>query len=582
MRQAFLACLLSLLAVAAFSSAPAAYAANPASNPSPVALTPEQARRALDVLSDPKRRAQIEDTLRAVAVAGALSAKPASAAAPASAAGPASGASGTQAGALRANGLASQLSHQVVRRVEDVTDSLTHSIVALLDVSSVRAWWRAEMGSPRGRALLTRVTTTVLATLVPALVLGALVRRALKRPIDALVARNAVEVAAAPAPDGDASHEQAPAAAPGDNATDDKPGHARSERHAVRHWSLLQRLPQAVLHMVLEALPIVVFAGVAIALMSMLAGEGSPEAGVLDALIVIYTICRAIVLVGRFFFASHAPGLRLVRMSDAGAAFAQRWVVRIVTILGIGAAIAVAPQSLGLADEAHLAILKAVLLVGHVLIAIVILQCRRPVAELIRAWSRRSRSLALVGDWLADVWAGVAVFFVMALWFVWALDVRNGYRILLHHGGISVAVLIAARLAAIVCFGVLGRLFRVKDEDKDSIAYQHAYRYYPMLRRAVSAVLVVVTAGLVLRVWGIDVSRLFSAGSVGDRLMSALVTIAIAAGLALFVWEAVNVMIERRLDRWTANADFVRAARLRTLLPMLRTALFVVIALSSC
>ena len=40
-------------------------------------LTPEQARQALAVLNDPKRRAQVADTLQAIAAAGALSAPPA-------------------------------------------------------------------------------------------------------------------------------------------------------------------------------------------------------------------------------------------------------------------------------------------------------------------------------------------------------------------------------------------------------------------------------------------------------------------------------------------------------------------------
>ena len=56
-------------------------------------------------------------------------------------------------------------------------------------------------------------------------------------------------------------------------------------------------------------------------------------------------------------------------------------------------------------------------------------------------------------------WAGVAVFIVMALWFVWALDVQNGYHTLLHLGGISLAVLVGARVVSIVVFGALARIF---------------------------------------------------------------------------------------------------------------------------
>src|SRR6185437_6940519 len=57
-----------------------------AASGSTVSLTPAQARDALAVLNDPKRRAQVADTLQAIAAAGALSAPAAaSAAAPAAA-----------------------------------------------------------------------------------------------------------------------------------------------------------------------------------------------------------------------------------------------------------------------------------------------------------------------------------------------------------------------------------------------------------------------------------------------------------------------------------------------------------------
>jgi small-conductance mechanosensitive channel len=168
----------------------------------------------------------------------------------------------------------------------------------------------------------------------------------------------------------------------------------------------------------------------------------------------------------------------------------------------------------------------------------------------------------------------------MALWFVWALDVRNGYHTLMHLGGISIAVLVGARVIAIVVFGALARVFEVRsDEAGDSLVQQHAYRYYPLLRRIVSWVVGVATLLVLLQVWGVDVGVLFQSGTIGHRLASALVTISVAAAVALFVWEAVNVTVERRLHQWTTAGDLVRAARLRTLLPMLRSALFIVIAL---
>jgi hypothetical protein len=67
MRKLLLAWLLILFTAPAFaaSTQPAAASATPA-----VTLTPDQARQALAVLNDPQRRAQIADTLHAIAAAG--------------------------------------------------------------------------------------------------------------------------------------------------------------------------------------------------------------------------------------------------------------------------------------------------------------------------------------------------------------------------------------------------------------------------------------------------------------------------------------------------------------------------------
>ncbi len=167
----------------------------------------------------------------------------------------------------------------------------------------------------------------------------------------------------------------------------------------------------------------------------------------------------------------------------------------------------------------------------------------------------------------------------MALWFVWAFDLRNGYEVLLHRGGVSVAISIGARVAAIVALGALGRLFHAEDDASRSILYRHAWRYYPLVRSVVSAGLMIVAAVLLLKVWGLDLTGVFYTGGIGHRLASALLTIAVAGLFALFAWEAINILFEHRLDQWTAQGDLARAVRLRTLLPILRTSLFVVIAL---
>jgi moderate conductance mechanosensitive channel len=558
-----------------------------AANPSPVVLTPEQARHALEVLNDPKARAKLGDTLRAIAAAGALSAPAASesTAAPA----PASGASAVLAAAIAENGLISQLSRHSAAGLRKAGAAVRSSAVALLDVHSVSVWWRYAISSPSGRGQLRGLAGTLCAALFPAWLIGVLVGRMLKRRVEVLAANGsggdsamAGRADAANGTNGAAAGDAA--AASGLPAMDPYAERAaRSQRNAAyagRHWSRLQRLPYALLHTFAKAIPLIVAVIIAVLAMSALTDDGTPEERVLDTLIQIYAIARLVALACGLLFAADAPKLRLLPMTDANAAFVEHWLVRLVTVVAIGVALAEAPVPLGLSAAAHQGIVKAVTLVGHVMIAILILQVRRPVRQWIRDWSARGGgAFAFIGHWLADAWAFIAVFVVIALWFVWALDVRNGYRVLLGHGGVSLAILIGARLVAIVASGVLGRIFKSPNGEKGSIALQRAHRYYPLLRRLISLAIVIVALNFILSVWDVRLWDALYASSIGSRLLSACITVAIAALAAIVVWEAVNVSIERRLGKWTASGDLMRTARLRTLLPMFRTTLFVAIAL---
>jgi small-conductance mechanosensitive channel len=562
---------LFLSASPAFAAAAQPAAASAASGAA-LTLTPEQARQALSVLNDPTRRAQVSDTLQAIAAAGALSAPPASAAA-AAPAHAASGAAALVPTAFQSNGLASQLARQGAHWAAHLGTSLRSSVAALLDVASVRAWWHWQSTNPQARSVLGQVVGSLLAALLPALVLEWFARRLLRRAYTALAARRERGDE-----DGTAQAATAGTSSLTPAATGKAP-EAKVKQSAIHHLTLLQRLPRALLTMVLRLLPLAVFIGAASALMSIVTDDGSPQDRALDSLIDIYVLCRLIVIASGFFLQPTAPRLRLLRMSDVWAVFVQRWIVRIVAVVGAGSAIAEIAQSLGLNDAAHLALMKVVALAGHIMISILILKCAKPVGELIRNRFAASKSLQMFGNALADAWAWFAIFVVMALWFIWALDVQNGYRTLLHLGGFTLAILVGARVIAIVIFGAMARLFHVEGDAEKTLVQQHAYRYYPLLRRVVSWIIGIVTALALLQVWGVDVGELFQTGSIGHRLASAIVTIGVAAVIALVVWEGANVAIERRLDRWTTSGDLVRAARLRTLLPMLRSALFCVIAL---
>jgi len=180
---------------------------------------------------------------------------------------------------------------------------------------------------------------------------------------------------------------------------------------------------------------------------------------------------------------------------------------------------------------------------------------------------------------LASVWHLVAIFFIVALWLVWAAHVRNGYGRLWHVFVVSAAIMIAARMIAIVVLAALDRGFRIPPDTASKYPglEARANRYYPLLRGTLSTLLVLATGLALLQAWGVNTLSWFRGGALGGQVFSAAITILIAGAVALAVWEISNASLERQLSRLTREAQMMRSARLRTLMPILRTVLLIML-----
>ncbi len=154
---------------------------------------------------------------------------------------------------------------------------------------------------------------------------------------------------------------------------------------------------------------------------------------------------------------------------------------------------------------------------------------------------------------------------------------RNGYQRLWHVFVVTTGVLIAARLVAIVVLGALDRAFRISPQLAQHYPglEARANRYYPMLRALVTTLLFLATGLALLWAWGVDTTVWFTHGGLGGKLATALLTVAVAGAITLAVWEGVNTGLDRHLSRLTREAQYGRSARLRTLMPILRTILLI-------
>jgi small-conductance mechanosensitive channel len=526
----------------------------PAQTPATPALTPEQARRALETLQDDARRAQMIDTLRAIANAPAGQPAPTNADKPA-------------APPLVAEGLIAQLLLSVSTQIGAWSHQFVEATRAVTHFPLLWHWLVRTATDPSSYDTLIDIAWKLALVLACGLGVEWLIRRAMRRPIAMLEGR------ARPLARDVAPSDVTPL--PGDAAAE--PELWRRHISIARLWQALIRFPLVLARFGLEWLPVLGFAVTGTLLLSTDIGAVAIPRLVILAIVNAYVLSQSLICVARVLVSS-GP-LSLWRVEGETAAYVEIWTTRIVTVGVFGVALANVALLLGLYRAGYHAIVRLVMLAVHLLIVVIILQCRRPIARFIRSADGREGAMARVRNRVAHIWHYPAIAVVLALWVVWALNIRNGYGLLLQYFVGTFVVVALCRVLTMVAVGGIDRLFRINPEfiQRFPGLETRANRYLPLLRRTVSCIIGFVGFVALLEVWGVDAIVWFYSGQIGSRLLSAVLTVGIAALVAAAVWEASNAFMDRQLIRLTREGHLMRAARLRTFMPMLRTALLCVI-----
>jgi small-conductance mechanosensitive channel len=538
------------------SSAPTSPGTSTALAPISPELSPAEAQRALTVVQDPRQRAQLIETLRTIARAAGRA--PAESALPSepTAAGPAGPTTPEVAKpppvTLEPNSLAEQLVSRLAGWPRRVVEDAAVSLRTVPDLYLLREWIARMASDPSVRGLALDVAWQLALVFGVAVLLERFAAFALRRPLARLAAR---------APD--------PAEADADDGA----------------WHRLRRLPAAAARLALELLPIAIFWTAA----TLLAGFAPvPLTRMAIALAInAYTAIRAVLAVGRMLLAPEASGLRLLHVDDERAAYLTRWLRRLTLVAILGAAADGLALLFGLHPAAYATLIRVVGLVVAVLLGVMVLQLRAPVAAAIggaqAAEEGEGRPVPSWREWVAAAWHYLALLAIAAGWIGWAAGFESGA------GGIwmllgTVAIVAGGRLAGLVVVGILDRLTASRpDTPTPALGLLRETRFrarrWGLLARPLANVAIAILTGLMLlEFWGFGAFGWFEHGKIGARVVSALVTIGLAVLAAVVIWELANAALERRLARLSEAGTPAHAARLRTLLPMLRAALFATIA----
>ncbi len=345
--------------------------------------------------------------------------------------------------------------------------------------------------------------------------------------------------------------------------------------------NVLLRVSFLLARTLLDLVPILGFAAAAYGVLPLT--EPRPETRLVALTIInANVLIRVVMAVARMLLTPDATKLRLFRIADETAVYATIWVHRLAVIGVYGYFIAEAALLLGLPEGAYLVFLKLVGLLLTALFVVLVLQNRKAVSGWIRAVptpERPARFLTL-RERLADVWHVLTILFVLAIFGVWALGVEGGFRFLVRSTLLTAVVILLARGVILGLHKGLERGFRIKEELKlryprlEQRANQYVSGLHAMLRIAVYLAAVL----MVLDIWIGEVFAWFATDT-GRFVLSRFATVAFILLAALAVWEFVTLMIERYLEqRDRSGAQVQRSARIRTLLPMMRNVVRVVLA----
>jgi len=332
----------------------------------------------------------------------------------------------------------------------------------------------------------------------------------------------------------------------------------------------------ALLGLVLDILPILAFAAVAYTTLSM-ALEPLTRAGITLSVLVNATVrARLVLCVVRNLLLPADSGAVFLALDAETRNYVYIWIRRFVLWAVLGYAVPEAAWWLGAPGAIYALMLNVVGLMIALLAIIFVLQNRALIAKwiagtsTISGWGRIRRSLA-------EIWPVLAVIYISGIYLIYALRIHGGFAYVARATTLSLIVIVAAQVFARFIQELSRRGFAISPELKAQFPTleQRANRYIPILTGLTAAIVYLLAALTVLQAWSVAAFA-WLGSDLGRRVIGNVLSIGMELFVALALWEIFASAIERYLSGIDATG-IPRQTRIRTLLPLLRTAMMSVL-----
>ncbi|HEY5211109.1 MAG TPA: mechanosensitive ion channel domain-containing protein [Stellaceae bacterium] len=335
--------------------------------------------------------------------------------------------------------------------------------------------------------------------------------------------------------------------------------------------------------LVLYLLPIAVFGAVATLVLATLhpAVPARPMAAVAIATILH---AQAILVLARVLLITPAAPYFL-RLSEESRTYLYIWIRRFTVWVVYGFGVAELARALRAPHSVADLIARFAIIVVAGLAIVFILQNRAAVSAFLRGSAAQpdrprpaTSTLRMIRNALADTWHIVAIVYILGSFGAYLVDINGGVGFVLRATLISILVLVGAGLAM--------RLIRHLDERGFAVGADlrarypgleaRTNKYVPALIFVISAVVYAAAIVLLLEIWGIDALDWFARQYVRD-IAGTLLSIVIVIAIAIAAWEVISAAVERALGGGDAERHAQVSARMRTLLPLIRSTVLIAI-----
>jgi len=329
----------------------------------------------------------------------------------------------------------------------------------------------------------------------------------------------------------------------------------------------------ALLGLVLDVLPILVFAAVAYTALSMALEPLTRARITLSVLVNAAVEARLILCIARNVLLPADTGTVFVPLDAETRNYLYIWVRRFTLWAVFGYAVPEAAWWLGVPGAIYALMLNAAGLVLALLAIIFMLQNRAQIAKWIAGKPATASGWGRVRRSFAEIWPVLAVLYISGIYLIYALRIQGGFVYVARATTLSLIVVVAAQVLVRFIRELSRRGFAVSPELKAQFPTleQRANRYIPILTGLIGFVVYLLAALTVLQAWSVGAFA-WLGSDLGRRIIGNALSIGLELFVALALWEIFASAIERYLSGIDASGT-PRRTRIRTLLPLLRTAM---------